>query len=288
MRFTRFENFERIPRLTTAQFYLRALGNYVPPLTWVQGFSPDMIQYCSMHTVNLGIDQWTNGCTLMALLDRSFFGPTSIPLPERLQVVTLRFRSWCSVHSIEQSQPFITVGMLHLQYGCPELSLKAYHSRVFVQFMASCCEAALSNGSPDKELILLLAVTHNLAQWHLKLEAFPRYLTTEMAQELIKLGDAALRAYRGLARLHSRRGSPYWALKPRLHVFQEINYGAARRLYNPRYSHCFRDEDQMGAVKHIVRRVHKNMLETRTLCRLQLRYANAARKRSSIESHPQS
>ena len=42
---------------------------------------------------------------------------------------------------------------------------------VCVQFMASCCEAALSSGSLDEELTLMLAVTHSLSQWHMKLEA---------------------------------------------------------------------------------------------------------------------
>ena len=117
-----------------------------------------------MHVSNLGLAQWTNAGVLLELLSRGFFGdPSSVSLADRLHIATLRFRKWCRLHGIAQSQAFLTVGMLHIgpSSSAPELTLKAYHGRVFVAFLASCCQALLSSqGEGDDELVLLLAVSH--------------------------------------------------------------------------------------------------------------------------------
>ena len=275
-RFSRFESFREIPRLTHAAFITKALGRYVSPLTWVTGFHPHTIHFCAMHVVNLGILQWVNCATLLALLGREFFGAKTVALAARLQVCTLRFRRWCSLHGIMQSQPFITVGMLHLGTAAkpttPELTLKAYHGRVFLAFLSVCCEVALQSASDDAELQLITALTSSLASWHLKVEAFGRYLTGEQAAELWRLSERAVLIYRELSARHIAMGSLCWPMKPKLHAYQEINWFMVISRYNCRFTHCFRDEDCMGLVKHVARRCHRELLEFRTLCRLQLRF----------------
>lgn len=275
-RFSRFDAFRGIPRLTHATFITRALGSYVPPLTWVTGFHQEAIHFCAMHIVNLGIDQWVNAATLLALLEREFFGAKTVALSERLQVCTLRFRRWCSLHGIMQSQPFITVGMLHLGSKAaptpPELTLKAYHSRVFLAFLSCCCEVALQKAGDDSELQLIAVLTSNLAHWHLAVETYPRYLVQQQAAHLSQLADRVCLLYKELAARAIQSSSLCWPLKPKLHGFQEINFFMCKNMYNCRFSHCFKDEDCMGLCKHIARRVHRDMLEFRLLCRLQLRY----------------
>ena len=275
-RFSKFESFRGIPRLTHAAFITKALGSYVSPLTWVTGFHPHTIHFCAMHVVNLGILQWVNCATLLALLEREFFGAKTVALAARLQVCTLRFRRWCSLHGIMQSQPFITIGMLHLGTAAkpttPELTLKAYHGRVFLAFLSVCCEVALQRASDDAELQLITALTSSLASWHLKVESFGRYLAVEQAAELWRLSERVVRIYRELSARHIAMGSLCWPMKPKLHAYQEINWFMQKSLYNCRFTHCFRDEDCMGLVKHVARRCHRELLEFRTLCRLQLRF----------------
>ena len=232
---------------------------------------------------NLGVAQWTNAAVLINLLGRGFFGdPATVSLSQRLQVCTLRFRRWCAVHGIMQSQPFITAGMLHLNSPQgPDLTLKAYHSRVFVQFLACCCSLLLNapdGDNHDGELVLLLGVTHSLAQFHLRLEAYPRYLTTAQAQKLRGLCEEFLRCYKELATRAIRAGSLCWPLRPKLHGMQELCAFMQRHLYNVRFSHCFADESCMGSTKHVCRRVHKSMMETRTLCRLLMHYRSAEKR----------
>ena len=227
-----------------------------------------------MHVSNLGCAQWTNAGVLLGLLERKFFGdPAEMSFSQRLHVCTIRFRRWCKVHSVMQTQPFLTAGMLHCGTGqTPELTLKAYHSRVFLSYMASCCEVALRGTSADPELLLMLSASHSLSQWHLKLESYPRFLTLPQAETLIELCNRFLVAYKALAQIHAQKGSLCYPLRPKLHALQEICFIAKQCLWNPRHRHCFKDEDAMGMVKHIARRVHRNLLETRTLCRLLMHY----------------
>ena len=274
--FTAFERFSTFHRFTTAEFFLESLGSYISPLTWVAGFSPGLIALCSMHVSNLGLAQWTNAGILLGLLSRKFFGdPADLSLSQRLQICTVRFRRWCQVHSVMQTQPFLTAGMLHCGVGqTPELTLKAYHGRVFISYMASCCSVALRDqpDGQDQELILMLAASHNLSMWHQALESYPRFLSPAQADNLIMLSNRFLLAYRKLAEIHANKNSLAFPLRPKLHAFQEINFIAKQCLWNPRHRHCFKDEDCMGIVKHIARRVHRNLLEMRTLCRLLMLY----------------
>ena len=234
-----------------------------------------MVKLCTMHMSNLGAIQWVNAGTLLGLLERGFFGAVSLPLATRLQIVTIRFRKWCTLHNIPQTQPFLTAGMLHLSSPQgPELTLKAYHGRVFIQFLAACTQALLDKlgANNDPELVLLLAVCHGFSSWHLRLEALPRNLTREQALELQSMMDETLRVYRLLAARHAGTGSLRFPLRPKLHGLQEICHFMVLTRVNARFNHTFRDEDAMGFTKRVCKRVHKGLLEVRTLCRLLMRY----------------
>ena len=172
------------------------------------------------------------------------------------------------VTQVRQSQPFITVGMLHLGGSTsPELTLKAYHSRVFLAFLTVTLEDVYRSRPGDTELMLCLGVTSALAQWHLYLEKCPRYLTESQSSEFLRLSGKFLKVYKTLAIRHAQAGDLLYPMKPKLHAYQELNVQMARERYNARYLHAFRDEDSIGQTKAIVRCVHKDLLELRTLCR---------------------
>ena len=163
--------------------------------------------------------------------------------------------------------------MLHLD-SAPELTLKAYHGRVMVAFLAVCAESAqsaLGGLGVDPDLDLTVVCCQLIAKWHLKLELYNRYLSRAEADELSALSLQFLRVYRSLAQQHAARGSLCWPLRPKHHAYQELNRMMSLQLYNARFRHCFRDEDQMGQVKNIARRVHRSVMEVRTLCRVSLK-----------------
>ena len=279
--YSRFDRFRQtgFSAFSSAGFLTHALKNYVPPICFVTGFAPRMISLCTMHTSNLGLCGLLNGGALRGLLERDFFGPASEPLSLRLRVATVRFRSWCSAMRIPQS-PWLTVGMLHLSdTTAPELTLKAYHARVFLAFLVVCTHAQLersrASNQADDDLLLIHASCAALADWHQLLEASPRYLSEGQAAELQRLAYKFLVVYKTLAIRHARASSLRFPLRPKHHGFQELNAQMAAERYNMRFRHTFRDEDQMGQVKAIIRGVHKNLLELRTLWRLQLRLKHA-------------
>ena len=276
--YARFDVFQQtgFRPFSSAEFVAHALKNYVPPICCIIGFAPRMISLCTMHTSNLGLCSLLNAGALLGLLDRNFFGLTSEPLSHRLRVVTIRFRSWCSAMRIPQSQSWLTVGMLHLSdTAAPELTLKAYHARVFLAFLVVCTHRQLEHcresNQADDDLLLIHASCVALADWHQHLEASPRYLSEAQAGEMQRLAYKFLVVYKTLAIRHARASSLRFPLRPKHHGFQELNAQMAAERYNMRFRHTFRDEDQMGQVKTIVKGVHKNLLELRTLWRLQLR-----------------
>ena len=95
-----FENFDQVPRISHWQFYLKSLGQYVNPLTGTVGFTPHHISFCTMHISNLGLCAWLNASVILILLQRGCFGGPGLQMGQRLQILTLRFRRWCSIHRI--------------------------------------------------------------------------------------------------------------------------------------------------------------------------------------------
>ena len=276
--FTNFQEFEGngFNPFSTTEFMQRSLGRYISPLCMVVGFMPRMVAICSMHTSNLGMCSWLNAGALLGLLERGYFGLTTSPISDRLKIVTLRFRRWCSSPRIPQSQPFITMGMLHLSETTPpELTLKAYHARLFLAFLVACTHSELetrrARNEMDDDLMLICAACSALADWHQLLEKCPRYLDDTQCGELKRLCMKFLMVYKTLAMRHAVASSLRFPLKPKHHSFQELVNQMCTEHYNARFRHTFRDEDQLGQCKKIIRGVHKSLLEHRTLYRLQLR-----------------
>ena len=54
-------------------------------------------------------------------------------------------------------------------------------------------------------------------------------------------------------------------------AFQEICFSMKTTRLNCRYTHCFMDEDMLGTMKGLARRVHRRALELRVLGRWLLR-----------------
>ena len=96
-RYTTFKNFVHTPRFTVSQFYSQCI-HHLCPLGLVAGFRPDMIKFCLMHTLHLGILQWLNGSAIYELIRYNYLGPG--PLHQHLHAFTRRLNAWCSMTGI--------------------------------------------------------------------------------------------------------------------------------------------------------------------------------------------
>ena len=60
---------------------------------------------------------------------------------------------------------------------------------------------------------------------------------------------------------------PYFPTKPTFHAFAHMVYDLDN-LENPKYFHCYGDEDYMGVVARITKGCHRKTFTTRAMQRL--------------------
>lgn len=63
-------------------------------LTDIAGFDPQLIKYCTMHTLNLGVDTFAAGSCLQTLLNNGMWGGNAVSLQERLCQAWCAFNEW--------------------------------------------------------------------------------------------------------------------------------------------------------------------------------------------------
>ena len=221
-----------------------------------------------MRVINLGVLQYAAGASLDLLLCYKFFwsGHTFRAAEA--------FRRWASSSKISHSQCYLTPAMLYhnkqgREYPC--LTLKAFNGRVFLPFLCLCLKL-LFRDSGDSEVGLAYTCMHRLSALMDLLERCGRYLLPEEARMLYRHGSRFADQYMRLAILCVRKRALRWHFTPKLHVM--VRHLLMEPLItgeNIRHQHCYIDEDMMGQLKGFCRRVHRSMLEFRTLSRFQLR-----------------
>ena len=75
-------------------------GDLWGPLLSLPSFNPDIIKWCSMHTLNLGTSLWICGSTMRALLEYPTFWPGS-SVDDQLLVAYGRFKEWTRSRKIQ-------------------------------------------------------------------------------------------------------------------------------------------------------------------------------------------
>ena len=178
---------------------------------------------------------------------------------------------FCSCY-LRHSQGFISAGMLHMQDGYPHLTVKAWNGQVLLVFLDRCLTALVAAGAQDQEIQLAHFATRAMSCWFDRLARFPRYLSQAQGTEVSNFGFRFLRLYRQLAILAVLRGVARWRLLPKVHPFRHMNEDMRDRLYNYRYCHTFKDEDNVGVCKKLAERVAKgDLMEYRIMTRFLLR-----------------
>ena len=243
-------------------------------LATVSHFHASMVKWCSMHTINLGCLQYLLGSVVELLVKvYLFFGHGSFD--ERLLELTQRFKTWALANAISHSQGTLTRGMIyHSKEGSeyPMLTLKAYNGRVMLVFLTRCLQILYRDHSGDPEVGLAWTACQRLCAFFDLMERTPRYLSHEDAQELHAHGQRFVELYFRLAKLGVQQNILRYKLVPKFHILAyHLLPDMLRNCTNIRSTHCFIDEDCMGTLKALARRVHPRLLEIRVLCRWQLR-----------------
>ena len=153
----------------------------------------------------------------------------------------------------------------------PLLSLKAYNGRVFLPFICLCLRL-LWQETADLEVGLAYCCCQRLSAWMDGLERCPRYLSEAQANMLAGHALRFSEIYLKLVRLGIAKNALRWHLVPKFHVFvRHLALEVQARRYNPRFHHTYLDEDMMGTLKALCKRVHRSWMEARVLGRWLLR-----------------
>jgi hypothetical protein len=84
-------------------------------------------------------------------------------------------------------------------------------------------------------------------------EAAGRWFTQEEANQYLAAVELTLHVYKELARRALDRGALLYPMRPKLHAWHEIALTAQIDLANPRFFHCFADEDYLKIVLRAAR-----------------------------------
>ena len=138
--------------------------------------------------------------------------------------------------------------------------------------LAEACAGFERRGeTPPDNLAVCNMTLNKLSDWMLKVEQSPRFLSASQAEELWGLRLSFLKGYGWLAKFHAARNSPRFPYRPKLHYFQELNFQMRAERLNVRHTHCYVEEDCIGSIKGLCRRVHRRLLELRVLGRWLIR-----------------
>lgn len=231
-------------------------------LTAMPGWRLDRTRGDSMHIVNLGVACNLIANTLLWLASQHvhrFLGPArdaALPegstLDERLFDLMLRFKRWMRDHRVHCSCKRFTANSLEVTGSTPAYKCKAAQSPRLVAWLHHITGEVAGHMSDNTEALAVSVCNWALAEYFHLLRTGSRFFTDDEATRLNYAGHAFLQSYSSL----SRPGSTMWHLVPKFHAFHHIVLDSVSEKTNPRYYHCFGDEDMVGRCLLIARAAH--------------------------------
>ncbi|CAK9096944.1 unnamed protein product [Durusdinium trenchii] len=146
---------------------------------------------------------------------------------------------------------------LYQKNGDVLLIAKAYNGRCIMQWLTEVVAALPEQFAAvdPRTPIIALAMLH-LSRFVHCVEAASRFMTEAEAREAFHHGTSFVGYWLRLARISLRQNRQEWFVRPKLHAFMHICRSIMTCRSNPRYYHCFADEDAMSWVKSTYGRAH--------------------------------
>ncbi len=268
--------------VSTADFLANTPPAERAPLVECSGWELDMNMNDPMHGLNLGCDQHVAGnCLYDAALEATEFKTQQRAHLER---VWHAFKAWCRARRKPCSIALFTPANINKdrKRNYPLLHAKAANTRVLLSFLAGTTLEASEAAPTDHYKRMRAVCVWAIADFHYAMEDNGAVLSDSARDRLVRVGWIFLRTYAALNRHAVDRGERAWHLVPKFHFFAHTLLDIARNSSNPRFSHCFADEDMVGRVARGTRLLHRSTVSERYLERyinmLVIRW-----KRSKIE-----
>ena len=96
------------------------------------------------------------------------------------------------------------------------------------------------------------------------------WLTADQRQRAYDSGTLFMRCHLWLAHTCFEKRVLNWKLRPKWHFIAHTVWAFSYSALNPRFQHCFADEDMMGKIARLARKTSKQTVVLRTIQRYML------------------
>jgi len=168
------------------------------------------------------------------------------------------YRAWCKECKLDTIAPrfeYDRIRKYRNDYpSFTQKSAKAAAVRGLQYWLAEVCTRhAIAH--PTEENLNMAGLFLGLATFDQTCREATRFPTAEQSEKMADSVESALTFYNALAERADREGAWLWKILPKHHMFTHMAYDQAPWA-NPRWVHCYGDEDMVGRVKKLVNTCH--------------------------------
>ncbi|CAE7621704.1 unnamed protein product [Symbiodinium sp. CCMP2592] len=272
-----FEEFGKHPRwLSTCGANNALPWNTMPPLfnhvpAHVQEDRGSFFKLDVLHIYHLGVGRDFAGSSLTVLLEQVYQGDT---LPEKLQAMNDDLKRFCASTGKQVHFKQLTRELL----GCASNNKyptghwnKASDTPTLVGFVLWVLEQHAADVAQSRMLQVMSSASEAVGCFMRELLRAPLWLSPEQAQRAGEASLHFLQCYAKLVHIFYTKGECKYNLVPKLHNMHHLSLGLldsaskGQSATNPLSYACFQDEDFIGRVSRLSRRISPKLLVRRTV-----------------------
>lgn len=228
-------------------------------------FQPDL-----WHTVHLGVGKsCAASCITMAIMVLPAF--CTLTMEKRWEAITADYLSWCKA---AKRQAYVSkIGPSMVNYGDGTGAVGGWHKGALTTNLMLWLECLLSKGlnAGESRIVMAQRAVECVNSLFRFLYSAGAFLSKSEAMYVSRRGLLFLRCYTGLAEMYFRENKPaMFPLIPKLHsidhIMLQVFFQASRHGFavNPLATGCQQDEDVVGRVSRVSRRVSIRQVIRRT------------------------
>lgn len=282
-----FEEVDDIPSWTRSIGLTRPwLANETPHLATVQfhslGHQERMFVLDPFHVMKVGMSRDVCGSLIVLLCRLSFFDyeddDGSRDIETRLQRAHGCFKLWCADQRKSPGLRSFTRAFMNAKTFAmtPWSNSKGSDSTLLLKFLSFYLGLLLATDPQDKEDFLRVArsVVDNIITMHRLMESHGLFLDKKCAQLLYVKMTLVAKGYHLLAQHALGFGMVGFGVKPKYHSLRHLAFdirkqieGGASYIVNPNMNTCESNEDHVGKVSTLARRVSTRTIGYRVIQR---------------------
>ena len=249
--------------LYSHEFIMEKCFPFICSLCEIEGFHFSRVLQDALHGLNLGPAAHMVGGTLALLAEIGRTRDSSL-----LQLWN-RFDEWCREHRVVHRVPPFTSGMISMatkqtaSRKVPEWKCKAHNCRLVAMWLSFYTNDMLH----IPVMLLANSALRMVTRFFGAMERHGRFLSREHAEAMKQDGLNFLAAYAACHKWALEKDEPHFPIKPKFHAFAHMVYDLDT-CENPRFYHCFGDEDYMGVIAAITKGCHRKIFPKRAMQRL--------------------